>query len=77
MWCSFRNIDARRSTPSCGGIFFGPVFRDLAEPKECTVEEGHLMPDHVHLMLPVPPQYAGSSVMGFIKGKSAIHIARV
>ena len=55
----------------------GSVFRDLAEQKECKVEEGHLMPDHVHMMLSVPPKYAVSSVMGFIKGKSAIHIARV
>lgn len=55
----------------------GPVFRDLAEQKECKVEEGHLMSDHVHMMLSVPPKYAVSSVMGFIKGKSAIHIARV
>jgi len=53
----------------------GPVFRSLAEQKECTVEEGHLMPDHV--LLSVPPKYAVSQVMGFIKGKSAIHIARV
>ena len=55
----------------------GPVFRSLAEQKECTVEEGHLMPDHVHMLLSVPPKYAVASVMGFIKGKSAIHIARV
>ena len=55
----------------------GPVFRDLAGQKECKVEDGHLMPDHVHMMLSVPPKYAVSSVMGFIKGKSAIHIARV
>ena len=55
----------------------GPVFRDLAEQKECKVEEGHLMPDQVHMMLSVPPMDAVSSVMGFIKGKSAIHIARV
>jgi putative transposase len=55
----------------------GVVFRDLAEQKECTVEEGHLMPDHVHMLLSVPPKYSVSSVMGFIKGKSAIHIARV
>lgn len=55
----------------------GPVFRDLAEQKERKVEEGHLMLDHVHMMLSVPPKYAVSSVMGFIKGKSAIHIARV
>ena len=55
----------------------GPVFRDWAEQKECKVEEGHLMPDHVHMLLSVPPKYSVSSVMGFIKGKSAIHVARV
>ena len=55
----------------------GPVFRSLAEQKECRVEEGHLMLDHVHMLLSVPPKYAVSQVMGFIKGKSAIHIARV
>ena len=55
----------------------GTVFRSLAEQKECTVEEGHLMPDHVHMLLSVPPKYSVASVMGFIKGKSAIHIARV
>ncbi len=55
----------------------GAVFRDLAEQKECKVEEGHLMVDHVHMLLSVPPKYSVSSVMGFIKGKSAIHIARV
>jgi putative transposase len=55
----------------------GKVFRELAEQKECKVEEGHLMPDHVHMLLTVPPKYSVSSVMGFIKGKSAIHIARV
>ena len=54
----------------------GLVFRDLAEQKECKVEEGHLMVDHVHMLLSVPPKYSVSSVMGFIKGKSAIHIAR-
>lgn len=55
----------------------GVAFRDLAEQKECKVEEGHLMPDHVHILLSLPPKYSVSSVMGLIKGKSAIHIARV
>ena len=55
----------------------GVVFRSLAEQWECKVEEGHLMPDHVHMLLSVPPKYSVSNVMGFIKGKSAIHIARV
>ena len=55
----------------------GTVFRSLAEQWECQVEEGHLMPDHVHMLLSVPPKYSVSNVMGFIQGKSAIHIARV
>jgi len=55
----------------------GAVFRSLAEQKECKVEEGHLMPDHVHMLLSVPPKHSVAGVMGFIKGKSAIHIARV
>ena len=55
----------------------GVVFRDLAEQKECKMEEGHLMPDHVHMLLSVPPKYSVAGVMGFIKGKSAIHLARV
>ena len=55
----------------------GEVFRELAARKECCVEEGHLMPDHVHMMLAIPPKYAVSQVVGYLKGKSAIHIARV
>ena len=55
----------------------GVVFRSLAEQWESKVEEGHLMLDHVHMLLSVPPKYSVSNVMGFIKGKSAIHIARV
>jgi len=54
----------------------GDVFHRLAEQKECTIEEGHLMPDHVHIMISIPPKYAVSQIIGFIKGKSAIHIAR-
>ena len=55
----------------------GEVFRSLAGRKESKIEEGHLMPDHVHMMLSIPPKYAVSQVVGYIKGKSAIHIARV
>jgi putative transposase len=57
--------------------YLGEVFRQLAEQKESRVEEGHLMVDHVHMMLRIPPKYAVSQVVGFIKGKSAIHLARV
>jgi len=55
----------------------GRVFRDLAQQKECEITEGHLMVDHVHMLISIPPKYSVSSVMGFVKGKSAIHIARV
>ena len=55
----------------------GEVFRKLALQKESKVEEGHLMPDHVHMLLWIPPKYAVSQVVGYIKGKSAIHLARV
>ncbi|MGK5085109.1 IS200/IS605 family transposase [Bdellovibrionota bacterium FG-1] len=54
----------------------GQVFRELAKQKECKVEEGHLMGDHVHVLLSIPPKYSVSQVVGFMKGKSAIHIAR-
>lgn len=55
----------------------GEVFRRLAEQKECWIEEGHLMPDHVHMMIAIPPKYSVSQVVGYIKGKSAISLARV
>ena len=55
----------------------GEVFRRLALQKESRVEEGHLMPDHVHMLIRIPPKYAVSKIIGFIKGKSAIHLARV
>lgn len=54
----------------------GGVFRRLAEQKECWIEEGHVMSDHVHMLIWIPPKLAVSSVVGYIKGKSAIHIAR-
>jgi putative transposase len=57
--------------------YLGPVFRRLAEQKESQIVEGHLMIDHVHMLLSIPPKYAVSQVVGFIKGKSAIHLARV
>ena len=55
----------------------GSVFHELARQKECCIEEGHLLPDHVHVLISIPPKYAVAQVVGFLKGKSAIHIARV
>ena len=54
----------------------GEVFHRLAKQKESLIEEGHLMVDHAHMMISIPPKYAVAQVIGYIKGKSAIHIAR-
>ena len=54
----------------------GEVFRRLAAHRESEVEEGHLLPDHVHMMMSIPPKYSVAQVIGYLKGKSAIHIAR-
>ncbi|MFA5632477.1 MAG: IS200/IS605 family transposase [Porticoccaceae bacterium] len=55
----------------------GEIFHRLARQKESVIEEGHIMVDHVHMMLSIPPKYSVSQVVGFIKGKSAIQIARL
>jgi putative transposase len=52
------------------------VFKELARQKEAKIEEGHMMIDHVHMMISIPPKYSVSQVVGFMKGKSAIWIAR-
>ena len=54
----------------------GEILRKLAEQRQSRIEEGHLMPDHVHMMISIPPKYSVSQVIGYLKGKSAIHIAR-
>ena len=54
----------------------GEVFRELARQKESKVEERHLRPDHVHMLLAIPPKYTVAHVVGYLKGKSAIYIAR-
>ena len=55
----------------------GGIFRELARQKESEIIEGHLMVDHVHMLISVAPKYSVAQVMGYIKGKSAIHLARV
>ena len=61
-----------------GGLrhYLGDVLRRLAEQRESRVEEGHLLADHVHMLVSIPPKYSVAQVIGYIKGKSAIHIAR-
>ena len=57
-------------------INLGEVFHELARQKECKVLEGHLQPDHIHMLISIPPKYLVAQIVGYIKGKSAIHIAR-
>ena len=61
-----------------GGIAkdLGEIFHELARQRECTIVEGHVCPDHIHMLIEIPPKYAVSAVVGYIKGKSAIAIAR-
>jgi putative transposase len=54
----------------------GQIFKELAMQRESKILEGHLMVDHVHMLICIPPKYSVAQVVGFIKGKSAIHIAR-
>ena len=56
--------------------YLGEMFRELARHKESRIEEGHLQADHVHMLISIPPKYAVAQVVGYLKGKSAIHIAR-
>ena len=72
-------IPKRRRKTLYGALrkYLGEVFHRLAGQKESQIEEGHLMSDHVHMLISIPPKYAVSQVIGYIKGKSAIHLARV
>jgi len=54
----------------------GEVLHELAGQKECKILEGHLMSDHIHMCISIPPKYSVANVVGYIKGKSAISIAR-
>ena len=56
--------------------FLGPLFHELAEHKCCKILEGHMVQDHVHMLIKIPPKYAVSEIVGYIKGKSAISVAR-
>ena len=71
-------IPKRRKKELYGKIrkFLGPVFRELIRQKESELVEGHMMPDHVHMLVKVPPKYAVAEMVGYVKGKSAIAVAR-
>jgi len=69
-----------RASPSTVLVYahehLGEVFHDFARQRECEIKEGKLLLDHVHMMISIPPKYSVAQVVGFIKGKSAINIAR-
>lgn len=56
--------------------YLGEILHELASHRESKIEEGHLMGDHLHMCISIPPKYAVSKVVGYIKGKSAIMIAQ-
>ena len=71
-------VPKRRRKAMFGNIRkeLGVIFHALARQKECTIIEGHLLLDHVHMCIQIPPKHSVASVVGFIKGKSAVAIAR-
>ncbi len=71
-------IPKKRKKAIFGAIrkHLGKILHELADQKECKILEGHLMSDHVHMCISIPPKYSVSNVVGYIKGKSAISIAR-
>lgn len=56
--------------------YLGRMFHELADQKMCKILEGHMVQDHVHMLIAIPPKYAVSEIIGYIKGKSAIGVAR-
>ncbi len=56
--------------------FLGPVFHEMARQKGCKIEEGHMVGDHVHMLIKIPPKFSVAEIIGYIKGKSAIAVAR-
>lgn len=71
-------IPKRRKKVIYGALrkHLGEILHELAKQKESQIVEGHLKNDHIHILIRIPPKYAVSNVVGYIKGKSAIAIAR-
>jgi len=71
-------IPKKRKKLIYGGVrrYLGDILHELASRKGVKIEEGHLMPDHIHMCISIPPKYSVSNVVGYLKGKSAIAIAR-
>ncbi|GHU48778.1 hypothetical protein FACS1894200_06490 [Spirochaetia bacterium] len=70
------SVDTEMSVKDTIGEYLGEIFHELARQKECRILEGHIRSDHVHILIQIPPKYVVAQVVGYIKGKSAIAIAR-
>lgn len=55
--------------------FLGPVFHELASQRFCRIGEGHMVQDHVHMLIEIPSKYAVSEIVGYLKGNSAIAVS--
>ena len=75
MWCLYRNFEKKVLYGKIRS-YLGPVFHELAAQRNCKILEGHMVQDHVHMLISIPPKYSVAEIMGYIKGKSAIAIAR-
>ncbi len=73
----FHSEDASEGAGRSVGATASQGIRKLARQRESEIEGGHRMPDHGHMMISIPPKCSVSRVVGYIKGKSAIHIARI
>ena len=71
-------IPKRRKKQLYGKIreFLGTKFHELAKQKNCEIEKGNMINDHVHMLIKIPPKYSVAEIIGYIKGKSAIAVAR-
>lgn len=56
--------------------YLGPLFHELAAQRNCKILEGHMVQDHVHMLISIPPKYPVAEVVSYLKGKSAISVAR-
>ena len=56
--------------------YLGPLFHELAAQRNCKIVEGHMVQDHVHMLIRIPPKYSVAEVVGYLKGESAISVAR-
>jgi len=76
MLFSYQKVGEKFFLETCERSWVLSFFRELAQQRESSIHEGRMLPDHVHMLISIPPKYSVSHVIGYIKCKSAIYIAR-